>query len=79
MLKSLASLLSFLSVSLLNWASFVTIPTPEFYVFYNGDEPCPAEKVMKLSDAYLDKSKAPMLELTVKVININLPENHQGL
>ena len=54
----------------------VTIPTPEFYVFYNGDEPYPAEKVMKLSDAYLDKSKAPMLELTVKVININLPENH---
>ena len=54
----------------------VTIPTPAFYVFYNGDEPYPAEKVMKLSDAYLDKCKAPMLEISVKVININLPENH---
>lgn len=54
----------------------VTIPTPEFYVFYNGDEPFPSEQVLKLSDAYLDKSKPPMLELTVNVININLPENH---
>lgn len=44
----------------------VTIPTPEFFVFYNGDEPYPTEKVMKLSDAYLDKSNPPMLELTVK-------------
>lgn len=32
-----------------------------------------------LSDAYLDKSKSPMLELTVKVININLPEGHSLL
>lgn len=31
---------------------------------------------MKLSDAYLEETAAPMLELTVKVININLPVNH---
>lgn len=49
---------------------------PEFFVFYNGDEPFPSEQILKLSDAYLDKSKSPMLELTVKVININLPEGH---
>lgn len=52
------------------------IPTPEFYVFYNGDEPFPEEKILKLSDAYLEKTNTPMLELLVKVININLPAGH---
>lgn len=57
----------------------IPIPTPEFYVFYNGNEPFPAEDIMKLSDAYLENSATPMLELTVKVININLPVNHELL
>lgn len=39
-------------------------------------EPLPSQQILKLSDAYLDKSKSPMLELTVKVININLPDGH---
>lgn len=54
----------------------IPIPTPEFYMFYNGNEPFPSEKILKLSDAYLEKEDSPMLELTVKAININLPENH---
>ena len=28
------------------------IPTPKFYVFYNGEEPFPCDKTLKLSDAY---------------------------
>ncbi|MFG6355457.1 MAG: hypothetical protein K1W26_01330 [Acetatifactor sp.] len=55
------------------------IPTPEFYVFYNGDETCPPEKVLRLSDAFLDKTEHPMVELEVKVININLPAGHKLL
>ena len=54
----------------------IKIPTPEFYVFYNGDEAFPTEQTMKLSDAYLEKATSPMLELSVRVININLPEGH---
>lgn len=54
----------------------IQIPTPEFYVFYNGNEDFPAEKVLKLSDAYIEKTGQPMLELIVKVININLTVNH---
>lgn len=54
----------------------IPIPTPEFFVFYNGDEPFPSEKTLKLSDAYLEKTNTPMLELIVKVININLPAGH---
>ena len=57
----------------------VGIPTPEFFVFYNGDDPHPAEKILRLSDAYLEKMEHPMLELEVKVININLPSGHKLL
>lgn len=56
--------------------SLIQIPTPEFFVFYNGDKPFPEEKILRLSDAYLEKAPKPMLELTVKAININLPANH---
>ena len=55
------------------------IPTPEFYCFYNGNEPQPPEMTLKLSTSYLAKTSEPMLELSVRVININLPENHQIL
>ena len=54
----------------------IRIPTPEFYVFYNGNDPFPAEKILRLSDSYLEKSIEYMLELSVKVININLPAGH---
>ena len=47
------------------------IPTPEFYVFYNGEENYPAEAELRLSDAFTVKSTKPSLELLVKVININ--------
>lgn len=57
----------------------IGIPTPEFYVFYNGNEVFPQEKTMKLSDSYLDKGKKGMLELEVKIININLPVQHPFL
>lgn len=54
----------------------IPLPTPEFYVFYNGDDAFPAEKILKLSDAYLAKTNTPKLELLVKVININLTAGH---
>ena len=54
----------------------IGIPTPEFFVFYNGDKDFPQERTLKLSDAYLEKTNTPMLELMVKVININLSVGH---
>ena len=57
----------------------IPLPTPEFYVFYNGNSSFPSESLMKLSEAYLEKTDTPMLELIVKVININLPVNHRLL
>ena len=47
------------------------IPTPEFYVFYNGTEDYPETTVLKLSDAFMAKPASAPLELEVKVYNIN--------
>ena len=47
------------------------IPTPEFYVFYNGVDDYPATTMLKLSDAFITKPDFPPLELEVKVFNIN--------
>ena len=47
------------------------IPTPEFYVFYNGKEDYPETTVLKLSDAFITKPEQVPLELIVQVLNIN--------
>lgn len=56
----------------------IQIPTPEFYLFYNGASKHPTESILKLSDSYIEKTQEPMLDLTVKMININ-PANHHPL
>lgn len=53
----------------------IKIPTPEFYVFYTGNESMSAVQELKLSDAFIQKVEAPQLELIVKVINLNSKEN----
>ena len=53
------------------------IPTPEFFVFYNGTKPYPVEAELKLSDAFIEATDT--LELTVKVININYHEGSKLL
>ncbi len=61
----------------------VPLPSPEFYVFYNGSANYPAENILRLSDAFeppAEKHKASekskcrnsLLELRVKVYNISI-------
>ncbi len=57
----------------------VKIPTPEFYVFYNGKEDYPVYKKLKLSDAFMVKERAIQLELCVNVININTEKKNDLL
>lgn len=52
----------------------IKIPTPHYIVFYNGLEKQSEEFAMKLSDAFEDASEGCM-ELTVRVLNINLGHN----
>ena len=60
----------------------IKLPKPEFYVFYNGIEDFPLEKELYLSDAFiysdeesLQDTKIP-LEITVKVVNINIGKDN---
>jgi hypothetical protein len=64
----------------------ITIPAPEFFVFYNGEAPYPEEKILKLSDLFEKMpawlvlvpgsiQEAAALELVVRVININEGKN----
>ena len=57
----------------------LNIPTPEFYVFYNGEESYPCDKTLKLSDAFIEKDVEPNLELAVNIININQQNRHPVL
>ena len=56
------------------------IPKPDFIVLYNGMDPFPDERMLRLSDAYGDWEKAyaglgGSLELEVRVVNINEGRN----
>ena len=64
--------------------SKISIPWPEFYVLYNGKENFPDEAILKLSYHYnkpqdlgLNEKPYPLLELEVKVININEGKNQK--
>ena len=57
----------------------ISIPWPEFYVLYNGKDDFPDEQVYKLSELFqkskLSEKVSPLLELEVKVLNINEGRN----
>lgn len=53
----------------------IKIPTPEFYVFYTGNENLVAVKELRLSNAFIQARDEVQLELIVKVINLNAKEN----
>jgi hypothetical protein len=59
--------------------SLIKIPAPEFIVLYNGKEPFPEEETLRLSDAYMAEDESMKmfgtLDLTVRVLNINLQYN----
>lgn len=58
-------------------SSLVKIPTPEFYVLYNGTTNIPDFQELKLSDAFAHPGEA--LELKVKCYNINFDEGKELL
>ena len=65
-------------------SNLVTIPTPEFYVLYNGEKDCPDETMLRLSDAFRyvnipGAENLPALELIVRVLNVNVGHNERIL
>ena len=55
------------------------IPMPEFFVIYNGKETYPPNKVLRLSDAFIEKPESPNLKLIVPVYNITNGYNKELL
>lgn len=49
----------------------VFIPTPQFVIFYNGEQKQPERKILRLSDAYMIKEEEVSLEVKVVMLNIN--------
>ena len=60
------------------------IPTPEFYVLYNGTADYPDEETLRLSDAFRRVNipgieRLPALEVIVRVLNVNVGHNEKIL
>jgi predicted transposase/invertase (TIGR01784 family) len=55
--------------------NLIEIPAPEFVVLYNGKQHMEDIVDLKLSDAFKEKSNNPLLELKVRVYNINKGHN----
>ena len=54
------------------------IPTPKFYILYNGEQEL-KDRVMRLSDSFIEKDAEPSLELVAKVVNINFGSGETAL
>ena len=57
----------------------IKIPTPEFYVLYNGTAEYKAREILCLSKSFMQEQKDFKLELKVEVININHSDNKEFL
>jgi hypothetical protein len=55
--------------------TLVQIPTPKFYVFYNGTIAMKDEVTYRLSDMFKKKVESPSVELIVTALNINIGHN----
>lgn len=53
----------------------ISIPTPHFVVFYNGEDKRPEVEVQKLSDHFEGEKENPEIELLCTIYNINPPYN----
>ena len=56
-------------------SKLIKIPTPQYYVFYNGERKLADKKLLKLSDAFLHEDKSKGFEWTATILNINLGHN----
>ena len=57
--------------------TLVRIPTPRFYVFYNGTTSMEDEVIYRLSDMFKKKVEIPSAELVVTALNINSGHNKE--
>ncbi|WP_455951025.1 hypothetical protein [Eubacterium sp.] len=57
----------------------VKLPTPQYYVFYNGSANMPDRQLLRLSDAFMEPPRQGEFEWTATVLNINYGHNKKLL
>ena len=55
----------------------ISLPTPVYFVFYNGNQEIGEEKVLRLSDAFQHGNEHSKMELEAHMININYGHNKE--
>lgn len=58
-------------------SKLIKVPNPVFMVFYNGLMNAPERDILRLSDAFENKTDDPELELIVQFVNINYGQNKE--
>ena len=53
------------------------IPTPQYYVFYNGAADAPDKTVLRLSDAFIHRTETGDFEWSAIMLNINYGHNQE--
>ena len=53
----------------------IKIPTPQYIVFYNGEDDCDPVTKLRLSDAFINKNNSGDFEWTATVYNLNRGKN----
>lgn len=53
----------------------IALPAPQCVVFYNGEQDEPEEKILRLSDSFVNRDKQADVELQVRMLNINYGHN----
>ena len=56
----------------------LSIPSPQFVIFYNGEKEVPDREIMRLSSLYTVKEEKPKLELETVMLNIR-PGHNESL
>ena len=57
--------------------SILRIPTPQYYVFYNGDDSVEDKTTLKLSKAFIREAREGEFEWTATMLNINYGHNKE--
>ena len=56
-------------------STLITLPTPRFVVFYNGDDTIPERSILKLSDAFENQKDKGCLEAEALLLDVNAGKN----
>ena len=57
----------------------IKLPTPQYYVLYNGRKNIPDRQILKLSDAFIVPPRDGIFEWTATILNINYGHNEKLL